>query len=464
VDGAIEFYAPESAHLLVETFRRALATGAPYDLELELERADGERIWVRTIGRPIIEDGAVVRVTGSIMDVTGRSMTNRLLAAPSEILEILASPIQVTQIVEGIVATLKQATGLDAVGLRLREEDDYPFAAAIGYSAEFLQAENALVVRFPDGGLCRDEAGSLSLECTCGLVLSGGTDPANSLFTLGGSAVTNDATSVLELSPEDDPRLNPRNRCIHVGFQSIALVPLRAGEEIIGLLHLADRRKDRFTPEAVRFLEGVGASIAIALQHRRAEDQIHRQNEELLRLNDELAARAAALEEANATISRIAATDDLTGLANRRHFYETLEKAVSLARRHDGPLALVSLDLDGLKEVNDSAGHAAGDAVLRSFATLLGGLCRTEDLAARLGGDEFGLLLPGIDLAGARGLAERVLEAVRACESLTRRDVTASAGVADRRTAESPDDLLRRADEALYAAKRGGGDTVEDAD
>ena len=111
-------------------------------------------------------------------------------------------------------------------------------------------------------------------------------------------------------------------------------------------------------------------------ERRRAE-------EDLAHVNDELAARAAALEEANATITRIAATDDLTGLANRRHFYEALEKAVSLARRHGYPVALVSFDLDGLKRVNDSAGHRAGDKVLVSFADLLAALCRAEDLPAR---------------------------------------------------------------------------------
>ena len=195
-------------------------------------------------------------------------------------------------------------------------------------------------------------------------------------------------------------------------------------------------------------------------ERKLAEEQVHEQHEDLLRLNEELAARAAALEAANATITRIAATDDLTGLANRRHFYETLEKAISLARRHGSPVAFVSLDLDGLKEVNDSAGHQAGDEVLRSFAALLGSLCRSEDLAARLGGDEFGLLLPGIDLAGAHGLAERVLAAVRACAALAQNGVTASAGVAQWTPDELPDDLLRRTDEALYAAKRDGGDVV----
>jgi diguanylate cyclase (GGDEF)-like protein len=150
----------------------------------------------------------------------------------------------------------------------------------------------------------------------------------------------------------------------------------------------------------------------------------------------------------------------LTGLANRRHFDEALGTSVSFARRHHSPLAVVSLDLDGLKRVNDAAGHEAGDAVLAGFAALVAALCRAEDLPARLGGDEFDVLLPGIDLGGAQRLAERVLTAVRASANLADRGVTVSAGVAAWKSDEPPIDFLKRADEALYAAKRGGGDAV----
>ena len=134
--------------------------------------------------------------------------------------------------------------------------------------------------------------------------------------------------------------------------------------------------------------------------------------------------------------------------------------AVSLARRHGSPVALVSFDLDGLKRVNDEAGHAAGDQTLAAFAALLGDLCRTEDLPGRLGGDEFCVLLPGIDGNGAGAFAERVLAAVRESAGLRREHVTVSGGVAAWTPDDAADDLLRRADEALYAAKRGGGDAV----
>ena len=182
-----------------------------------------------------------------------------------------------------MVGVIKQAAGFDAVGLRLRTDEDYPFVASLGYSEEFLKAENTLAGKYPDGGLCRNEDGTVSLECTCGMIVSGKADPNNPLFTPGGSAWTNNSLPFLEVPPDADPRLNPRNRCIHVGFLSLALIPIRTGTETIGLLHLADLRPDRFTPEAIRLFEGIGVSIGVALARKQAEEKILNQLSELQR-------------------------------------------------------------------------------------------------------------------------------------------------------------------------------------
>jgi diguanylate cyclase (GGDEF)-like protein/PAS domain S-box-containing protein len=252
-------------------------TSAPLTFELRLQRVSGkadvetDRFWALFEARPQPPAEVEKPTTWlAFTDISQSKNEQRLLAVQSEILGILAAPTPLPEACESVVAALRGTIGFDAVGLRLKEGDDYPFLASVGYSEEFLQAENTLAVRYPDGGVCRNEDGTVDLECTCGLVLRGDTDPANPLFTAGGSAWTNDSLELLDLPPADDPRLHPRNRCIHVGFKSLALIPVRDGDEILGLLHLADRRKDRFTAESVRFFESIGASIGSALKHKMA--------------------------------------------------------------------------------------------------------------------------------------------------------------------------------------------------
>ncbi len=173
--------------------------------------------------------------------------------------------------IDDTLSALKEAAGSDAVGVRLAEGDDYPFVASVGYSDDFLATENTLTVCYPAGGVGRNDDGTVSLECTCGLVLEGRTDPADPLFSPGGSAWTNDCREWLGIPEVEDPRSHPRSRCVRAGFRSVAIVPLRAGEEILGLIHLADRRTGRFSLETIGFYEGVGRAIGMALRSRRTE-------------------------------------------------------------------------------------------------------------------------------------------------------------------------------------------------
>jgi PAS domain S-box-containing protein len=120
------------------------------------------------------------------------------------------------------------------------------------------------------------------LECTCGLVLTGRTDPSMSCFTRGGSFWTNVSSELLALPREVDPRTNPRNRCIHTGYESVGLFPVRSCEEIIGLLQLNDRMAGRFTPGTIAFYEALAQNIGLALQRAAAEEAM-RQSEKRYR-------------------------------------------------------------------------------------------------------------------------------------------------------------------------------------
>lgn len=158
--------------------------------------------------------------------------------------------------------------------------------------------------------------------------------------------------------------------------------------------------------------------------------------------------------------------DALTGLANRRCYLENLTKAFHSARRHGHPMCVAFCDLDHLKALNDSHGHAAGDMAIQAFGGVVAGALRREDLAARFGGDEFCVLFTHVGVEEARVCLERVLAQVRTLEltlpdGTLLRGFTASMGLANLCEGHAhPDDLLASADQALYKAKQSGRDRL----
>jgi len=158
-----------------------------------------------------------------------------------------------------------------------------------------------------------------------------------------------------------------------------------------------------------------------------------------------------------------ARTDDLTRLPNRRALDEEIAHALAAARRSARPFAIVMVDVDRFKFINDTHGHAVGDAALTAFAQRLSGALRAPDRAYRYGGEEFCVLLDDTDLAGARTLAERAREQIAQPFEGTMRALTASFGVTAWQPEDTRDTLFQRADRALYAAKANGRDRVETA-
>ncbi|MHB8909770.1 MAG: PAS domain-containing sensor histidine kinase [Syntrophales bacterium] len=281
---------PDDIEAELENFRMMLeGRSESFRMEKRYIRKDGDVVWGR-LSAGVIRDAAgrpkyAVRM---IEDITQREQVGRHQHLAAEILRILNDPSPLDDSINLILAEIKRATGLDAVGIRLRSGDDCPYFSQDGFSQDFLLAENTLIARDRAGTICRDEKGNILLECTCGLVLSGQADPANPLFTKGGSFWTNSSPALLDLPAEEDPRLRPRNTCIREGYLSVALIPIYADQAIVGLLQLNDRRKGRFTLEMIRLFEGIAASIGTALVRKLTERVLEKRTVQLEEVNREL--------------------------------------------------------------------------------------------------------------------------------------------------------------------------------
>jgi PAS domain S-box-containing protein len=264
--------------------RRLWREGDPQSSEIRL--LDGKDVPVYVRMDSVLSKG---RVSGSIHLATITGIAQQREAAVKQDLaadvlrELNRGSGDITLLIREVLHLIIRATGFGAVGLRLRQGDDFPYYEQHGFSDDFLYRENFVCGKDKDGSVLRDENNLPILECTCGLVLSGRTPPSASFFTEGGSFWTNKASELLALATEEDPRINPRNQCIHNGYQSVALIPVRSGREIIGLLQLNDRRENRLSRELVRFFEGLGDQIGLTLQRKQAEDALRQKQLDLSR-------------------------------------------------------------------------------------------------------------------------------------------------------------------------------------
>jgi two-component system cell cycle sensor histidine kinase/response regulator CckA len=171
-----------------------------------------------------------------------------------------------------LTSYLRKWLNIEAVGLRLKEGDDYPYFETQGLPKGFVAAENHLCATDGSGRTIRDDLGNPVLECMCGNVISGRFDPDQPFFTQNGSFWTNSTTALLASTTVDDRQARTRNCCHGEGYESVALIPLRASRRTLGLLQLNDTRPDRFTPEMMAMLERLTDQLAPVLAERQARE------------------------------------------------------------------------------------------------------------------------------------------------------------------------------------------------
>jgi diguanylate cyclase (GGDEF)-like protein len=353
--------------------------------------------------------GEPIALAAVCQDIEAKARAEAALRAQARFLQLLSditgaalSQDSLDGILQVSVAPLAALIGADDCLILLHDEAQRPAIASAAWGA----SANRLLAAAPDPG----EATMVDSVLRVGITLA-----ADDVF--------------------DSPYIGPRVAAAYPS-RSLLGVPLSAEGRILGVALFGFKARHRFTEAEMRRCEQAAGPLALTI------------------------ARAGHLAEAQ----RLATTDDLTGVHNRRHLLALGEHEMRRAQRSRQRLSAIMLDIDHFKTVNDRFGHRAGDEVLRQVAQMCAHQVRAADIVGRYGGEEFVLLLPETDQATALRIAERLGRAVaasafRAAGETVR--ITVSMGVAASQELDRElSALLRRADDALYEAKAAGRNFV----
>ncbi len=258
----------EKGSMVVESVHRAKdGREFPVEISLSYQVSEGE-----------------ARNCAFARDITERRQAEARRALEARVLETLNGSNGWQNLLRDLLAGIKEFTEFDAVGLRLRDADDYPYYEYNGFSEDFVIGERYLCARDDAGEIVRDASGDPCLECMCGNVIRGRTDATLPCFTDAGSFWTNSTSALLGEGNTLNCQGRMRNECSAAGYESVTLIPLRSGDETIGLLQLNDRRPDRFTPDLIRFFEEIGHSIGIACTRRAMHEALEESERRLTTL------------------------------------------------------------------------------------------------------------------------------------------------------------------------------------
>lgn len=252
---------------LFEIYGRVASTGKPEKFEIEFAPL---KVWF-SISVYCPEKGCFVAVFD---DITERKQAEEEREMAVDFLRMVNESRNKDEIIRSAATFFQQRSGCEAVGIRLKEGYDYPYFETRGFPSDFVLMENSLCDNDVEGYPILDGAGNPVIECMCGNVILGRFDPAKPFFTEQGSFWTNCTTELLAGTSDEDRMTRTRNRCNGEGYESVALIPLRFGEERLGLLQLNDRRKGRFTPAGIALWERLAGYLSVALAKFRAEEAL----------------------------------------------------------------------------------------------------------------------------------------------------------------------------------------------
>jgi PAS domain S-box-containing protein len=225
-----------------------------------------------TMDKIVDDKNNILGVSIISRDISARKEAEKEKKITINILERLNRSGNGKELIGDLLTMVKEFAGFEAVGIRLKSEVDYPYFITRGFPGHFVESEKYLCARDKDGKPILDSNQTPVLECMCGTVIMGRTDPTKSFFTPNGSFWTNSTTDLLKTENDLSTITPTRNVCNQEGYESVALVPLRSDKDIIGLLQLNDKIPGRFTQNKIDFFEKIGASIGIAFHRMGMEE------------------------------------------------------------------------------------------------------------------------------------------------------------------------------------------------
>jgi len=413
-----EWVLPEHGHRLRSTVDNVFAGSEAPGFEVAVRSADGRTLWyqgrVGTIGPKGMPTGCIMILT----DITERKRADEIREASHRFLRIANRPADLGTLLGAYVAEVKRFIKCQAVGIRLLDEDGLiQCQAHDGYGECFSVSGNPLTA-------CSDQVACINM-------VLGDTAGSPSFRTDGGSFLTHGTTRFLATLSEAQRGITC-TVCNACGYESVALVPIRQGDRILGVIHLADPRESAIPTDALALLESVALPLLTSITRARTEERL----------------------------AYLATHDALTGLPTRAEFERRLNGALAQVRSLRQGLAVMVADVDHFKHVNDTMGHDAGDRLLVAIGERLSSVLRSKDVAARIGGDEFVLVLDGIAApSDAAAVATKLLCRIQEpflLDAQTLR-VTISIGIACCPSdGDNGTTLLKRADTAMYRAKNAG--------
>ncbi|MEI7596767.1 MAG: PAS domain S-box protein [Bacteroidota bacterium] len=269
-----------SSHQALKDNMLKLFSGLKIDITEYLAIKDDKTSFFVDVNSSILynEFGSPKEILFIERDITKRKLIESKLLHSNELLNILNNKLNFNECLNDFIDCVIKKTGLDAVAIRFKEGEDFPYFAQKGFPDAFLATENSIVEHNLCGEICKDEFGNPNLECTCGLVISEKIDYNNSLFTKGGSFWSNNTSPILEIPLDQDPRNKPRNICMHNGYTSLAIIPIRENKQIVGTLQLNGIEANHFSLDMIEFYEGICFTIGLRLSQLKAKESAEKAN------------------------------------------------------------------------------------------------------------------------------------------------------------------------------------------